>query len=148
MRVRAALAARRTLVKLLLSLASAYAIALVLTRESTDIVVEAAFKKVIRKVHPDKGGRNADAQKLNAAKEAWDPSRMRAFFILESARLNSKNPPYPLRKLFNSESMRNRSSAALTWNGFQPPFPPETPNAGLGIWCWGRRIFSRQIACL
>ena len=49
MRVRAALAARRTLVKLLLSLASAYAIALVLTRESTDIVVEAAFKKVIRK---------------------------------------------------------------------------------------------------
>ena len=75
MRVRAALAARRTLVKLLLSLASAYAIALVLTRESTDIVVEAAFKKVIRKVHPDKGGRNADAQKLNAAKEAWDKCR-------------------------------------------------------------------------
>ena len=75
MTVSAALAARRTLVKLLLTLASAYAIALVLTRESTDIVVEAACKKVIRKVHPDKGGRNADAQKLNTAKEAWDKCR-------------------------------------------------------------------------
>ena len=60
MAVSAALAARRTLVKLLLALASAYAIALVLTRDSTDAVVEAAYKKMIRKVHPDKGGRNAD----------------------------------------------------------------------------------------
>ena len=58
--VSAALAARRTLVKLLRALASAYAIALVLTRDSIDAVVEAAYKKMIHNFHPDKGGRNAD----------------------------------------------------------------------------------------
>ena len=56
MAVSAALAARRTLVKLLLALASAYAIALVLTRDSTDAVVEAAYKKMSRKVLEGRSG--------------------------------------------------------------------------------------------
>ena len=78
MTVSAALAARRALVKLLLTLASAYAIAIVLTRESTDIVAEAAYKKVIRKVHPD--------NRLGYCIRMRAPSRIRELFILESAR--------------------------------------------------------------
>ena len=65
--------AKRALVTLLLALARQYAMpALPLSRDSPDKVVMESFKKVAKKVHPDKGGATEDAQKLNEAREAWD----------------------------------------------------------------------------
>ena len=48
--------ARRALVTLLKSLAGIYCVVVFLNRQSTDVEVSAAFKKVARKAHPDKGG--------------------------------------------------------------------------------------------
>ena len=67
--------ARRALVKVLLSLAAVYAVLLSVTRESNDADVLAGYRKVVRKVHPDKGGQTADAQRLQAAKDAWDAAK-------------------------------------------------------------------------
>ena len=53
--------AKRALVTLLKSLAGIYCVVVVLTRQSTDVEVSAAFKKVARKAHPDRGGAQASA---------------------------------------------------------------------------------------
>ena len=44
--------------------------ALPLSRDSPDKVVMESFKKVAKKVHPDKGGATEDAQKLVEACQA------------------------------------------------------------------------------
>jgi hypothetical protein len=66
---------KRAFVKLLLSLASAYEVALQANRDSDDTVLLTAYKRVILKVHPDKGGRKKDFQNLQNAKEAWESAR-------------------------------------------------------------------------
>ena len=48
--------AKRALVSVLLRLAGVYTVALAVTRDSADAVVEGAFKKLLLRVHPDKGG--------------------------------------------------------------------------------------------
>ena len=48
--------AKRILVTLLKSLAGIYGVVLALTRESTNVQLKAAYKKVSRKAHPDQGG--------------------------------------------------------------------------------------------
>lgn len=63
--------ARRALVTLLKSLAGFYCVVVFLTRQSTDVEVSAAFKKVARKAHPDKGGAPEHQKALNAARDAW-----------------------------------------------------------------------------
>ena len=56
--------AKRALVILLLPLARQYAMpALPLSRDSPDKVVMESFKKVAKKVHPDKGGATEDADR-------------------------------------------------------------------------------------
>ena len=65
--------AKRALVTLLLILARKYDIpAVVINRDSPDGVVLATFKKVSKKVHPDKGGSTQDFQKLNNARDEWN----------------------------------------------------------------------------
>ena len=68
-------AAKRFLVNLLLTFARHYQVQLTISRESDDKDVAKAFKKMILKAHPDKGGRDGDAQKLNTAREAWDDAK-------------------------------------------------------------------------
>ena len=68
----AAQLAKRALVTTLLRLAAAYGLKLALTRESADTAVLAAYRKVVLKVRPDKGGKVADAKSLQTTKEAWD----------------------------------------------------------------------------
>ena len=63
--------AKRALVSLLLALAQEYGVCLTLKREDSDAFINAAYRKVVKRVHPDKGGRVADAQKLQAARERW-----------------------------------------------------------------------------
>ena len=63
--------AKRLLVSLLKTLAAAYGVALKLSRDSSDVDVRSAFKKVSRKAHPDKGGSIADQTALNSARDNW-----------------------------------------------------------------------------
>ena len=68
-------AAKRALVKVLLALASAYNVSVQVTRDSADSAVNAAYKKLALKVHPDKGGTTEHFQQLQDAKEKWDTAR-------------------------------------------------------------------------
>ena len=68
-------AATRAFVVVLLSLARRYELFLVVNRESSVEQVIKAYRKVLLKAHPDKGGRTQDAQTLQAAKETWDKTR-------------------------------------------------------------------------
>lgn len=64
--------AKRALVSLLLKLAVAYQVVVSVSRDSPDVSVKAAFRKIAVKVHPDKGGDTADFQRLQDAKERWE----------------------------------------------------------------------------
>ena len=63
--------AKRSFITLLKTLAATYCISLPLNRDSADQDVRSAFKKVSRKVHPDKGGSGADQTRLTAARDVW-----------------------------------------------------------------------------
>ena len=67
--------AKRALVTLLLALAQAYGLEVSVSRESADADIQKAFRKVARRVHPDKGGSAADTQRLNAARDAWSAAQ-------------------------------------------------------------------------
>ena len=70
--------AKRALVSTLLAFASVYGLTLALNRDSLDATVLVAYRKVVKKVHPDKGGKVEDAQRLQTDKEAWDKARAAA----------------------------------------------------------------------
>lgn len=67
--------AKRAFVRVLLALAAAYTLSISVDRDSADADVLKAWKQVVRKVHPDKGGATKEAQRLQSAKEAWDAAR-------------------------------------------------------------------------
>ena len=67
--------AKRSLVSVLLRLAAACGLALDITRESEDGAVLQAYRRVVKKVHPDKGGSKKRFQELQGAKEAWETAR-------------------------------------------------------------------------
>jgi len=75
MPARGAQPAKRALVAVLRELAGSYELVINIQRESPDAAVLAAYRKVVLKVHPDKGGQVEDAQRLQGAKEAWDSAR-------------------------------------------------------------------------
>ena len=68
-------AAKRAFVKVILALALQYELALKVNRDSEDNEVLAAYRRLSKKVHPDKGGRTEDQQKLQAAKDAWEGAK-------------------------------------------------------------------------
>ena len=80
----AAQLAKRALVSVLLRLAAWYRLAaLGVKRESEDKEVEAAFRKVVRRAHPDKGGTKERFQRLEEAYAVLsDPTRRRAYELL------------------------------------------------------------------
>ena len=69
------LVATRAFVKVLLALARTYELALQVNRESSAEQLVKAYKKVLLKAHPDKGGRKEDVQKLQEVKETWEKAR-------------------------------------------------------------------------
>ena len=56
--------AKRVFVKVLLSAASAYSVALTVNRDSGDQELLEAYRQVVKKVHPDKGGSKEKFQVL------------------------------------------------------------------------------------
>ena len=69
--------AKRAFLKVLLAFAAQYVVLVNVNRDSPDKDVMAAFRRVAKKAHPDKGGRVQDAQELHAAKDAWEERRHR-----------------------------------------------------------------------
>ena len=63
------LVATRAFVKVLLALARTYELALQVNRESSAEQLVKAYKKVLLKARPDKGGRKEDVQRLQEVKE-------------------------------------------------------------------------------
>jgi len=55
-----------------------YGVAADVNRESDDKAISQAYRRVVRKVHPDKGGSKKKFQTLQVAKEAWDAARQGA----------------------------------------------------------------------
>ena len=70
--------AKRAYVTVHLRLASACGLALEINRDSEDAAVVRAYKRLARKVHPDKGGDTRQFQELQGAKEARDTARQTA----------------------------------------------------------------------
>ena len=68
-------AAARAFVAVLLLLARRYELVLEVNRDSSPERLLKAYRKVLLKAHPDKGGSKVDAQKLQAAKESWEKAR-------------------------------------------------------------------------
>ena len=75
--------------KVLVSLASLYGVMLTVTRKSTDDQVLAGYKKLIRKVHPDKAGKTEDAKRLQSTKNFWDTAKSEA---KQAGRPNNDGP--------------------------------------------------------
>ena len=66
---------KRALVAFLLSLAATYGFTVSLDRDSADGAVVRAVRRVLLRIHPDKGGNVADTQKLNDLKDKWEQAR-------------------------------------------------------------------------
>jgi hypothetical protein len=65
----------RAFAVVLLALARRYEVLLQLNRESPTEQLVKSYRKLLLKVHPDKGVRKEDTQKLQAAKEEWEKAR-------------------------------------------------------------------------
>jgi hypothetical protein len=63
--------AKRELVKLINSLAQKYGASVYTTRESDERAVKVAYRRLVRHVHPDRGGNTADAQALHSLMDEW-----------------------------------------------------------------------------
>ena len=70
--------AKRALVSVLLKLAFDYGVAVDINRESDDRAVLQRYRRVVKKVHPDKGGHKKTFQTLQVAKEVWHTARQGA----------------------------------------------------------------------
>ena len=75
MAVSAAQLAKRAFVSILLDIAAIYSVTVRVNWDSDDKTVMTAFRAVVKKAHPDKGGQTAHSQKLHAAKESWEKAR-------------------------------------------------------------------------
>ena len=75
MPVSAAQKATRAFVKVLTALARSYGVSVTVTRDSTDACLLRAYRRLLLKVHPDKGGTVEDQQRLQSAKEEWHSAK-------------------------------------------------------------------------
>ena len=67
--------ATRAFVAVILAVARCYQLLVQVNRDSSPEDLLKAYKRVLLKAHPDKGGSNEDTQRLHAAREAWQQAR-------------------------------------------------------------------------
>ena len=67
--------ATRAFVAVMLALARCYQLLVQVNRDSSPEEMLKAYKRVLLKAHPDKGGSNERMQRLQAAKESWQQAR-------------------------------------------------------------------------
>ena len=112
--------AKRVLVTLILAVAQQCGVQTSVARESSDDVVETMYRKVVKRVHSDKGGHVADAQRLQVAVERWRVARSksekrRPSQLRVSPALPSSDPAVADPKSFLIRS----NSILLTFHGVQ-----------------------------
>ena len=111
--------AKRALVSVLLVLAEQYGVCLQISRNSSDGRVESAFRSVVKKVRPDKGGNVADMQRLQKAMEEWRSAKAK------SARLGGRPAKTAVAPLREGEEKKRRpykilsSAVWLTYHGVE-----------------------------
>ena len=88
------LLAKRALVSLLLRLAVAYGVTVAVSRGSPDAEVTTAYRKVVLKAHPDKGGSTTDSKSVNDARAVWEAARR------DAAKNRAKGRPKDERSTF------------------------------------------------
>ena len=67
--------AKRAFVRVLTALGRSYGVSVTVTRDSTDACLLRAYRRLLLKVHPDKGGTVEDQQRLQSAKEEWHSAK-------------------------------------------------------------------------
>ena len=70
--------AERAFAAVLLSIATTYHVVLKPNRDSEDKELLQAYRRLVKKAHPDKGGDEKTFQSLQAAREAWESARAKA----------------------------------------------------------------------
>ena len=78
--------AKRAFVSVLLSVASTYSVKVKVNRDTKDKDLLGAYRQVVKKAHPDKGGDTAKFQRLQAAKEAWEAECQKSPKVSEGCR--------------------------------------------------------------
>ena len=64
--------ATRAFVKILLAFAAQHQVSVTISRDSSEKDILGTYRRVVKKVHPDKGGKKEDHQKLQDAKVDWE----------------------------------------------------------------------------
>ena len=117
--------AKRAFVRVLLALASAYLLSITVNRDSSDASVRAAYRRVLLKVHPDKGGSNDDMRRLNHARDEWENARSqkgqggRKPSTPEVPRTEPADPEIVLHKATGKGYRINAMAVMLTYNGIK-----------------------------
>ena len=111
--------AKRAFVSLLLRLGRSHAVPLQISRESPDPELLKAYRRISKKVHPDRGGSLAQSQNLNASKDAWEEARKKSKCPGRPAQQNTEVHSGPLvvasRRGFRIQSV----AVLLTYQGFK-----------------------------
>jgi len=130
----------RTFVTVLLALARSYDSDIAVNGDSSEQQIEAAFRKLMRKVHPDKGGRNEDAQRLQQAREDWRVDLGKA----PAATARGEVPVLPIAEESAGSSFRLHAAAVLLtyqnftealWQDFLLWIPTQLKEWSAKHWC-------------
>ena len=126
----------RALVALMKSLAAAYCIMITATtqRAATEEEVKRSYTKLIRKVHPDKGGSNVDFRKLHTAYSEWrSAARKAASCQLAASKEGSKETTKETSKRACTQASKQaseRASEQASKQGSQQPANQASRHAG------------------
>ena len=114
--------AKRAFFSLLLRLGRSHGVPLQISRQSPDPDLLKAYRRISKKVHPDRGGSLAESQNLNASKDAWEEARQKSKCPGRPAQENTEEHKFGSGHLVvaSKRGFRIRSVAVLlTYQGFK-----------------------------
>lgn len=111
--------AKRALVVVLRAFAITYGLDLSVTRDSLDKDLSSAYRKLSRRVHPDKNrGNTTDQQKLNVAYNSWEEARKAAEQGRKKAASSATVSTIVVVPKTRAEYRINSVAVLLTYQGF------------------------------
>jgi len=114
--------AKRAFVSLLLRLGRSHGVPLQISRQSPDPDLLKAYRRISKKVHPDRGGSLAESQNLNASKDAWEEARQKSKCPGRPAQENTEEHKFgsgPLVVASNRGFRIGSVAVLLTYQGFK-----------------------------
>ena len=109
--------ATRAFVAVLLALARAYQLSVQVNRDSSPDELLQSYKRVLLKAHQDKGGSNEHMQRLQAAKETWQPTRSQSAAKGGRPRTRANDEP-KVARCRRSEYRAHVEVVLLTYQGW------------------------------